>query len=87
MRNCCLGSFLATRHPPQSGKVPPSLQEGREGVLRPPDFVVDPREPLQRSQASLQEGVSAVQYRPREKFSKQGKKGSIFEAMTVLAKP
>lgn len=49
LRNCRLGSFLATRHPPQSGKVPPSLQEGRRGVLRPPDFVVDPREPLQRS--------------------------------------
>ena len=27
--DCRLGFFLATRHPPLGGKVPPSLQEGR----------------------------------------------------------
>lgn len=35
----CLGSFLATRHPPWGGKVSPFLQEGRVGALRPPEGV------------------------------------------------
>ena len=75
-RNCCLRSFLDTRHPPQSGKFSPLLQEGRAGAL---SFVVARREPLQRSrlggsQCACAKVVSAGNIGPVENSQKKKKR-------------
>ena len=92
-KNCCLGFFLATRHPPLGWKGP-TVPAGRQGGCSQPShgFVVAGREALQRSRAGgsqpcARQQLAKIGLVENSPLRKKKKKSNILETVSALAKP